>query len=288
MPRPDAGSRARRSADARAGTPFIVLTTPRSGSTWFLDVLGRVPGATAHTELFLPRRKPRGERSMSWQTAEYLDRNLRGHPLFCETGPQIARRPWSVFAYLDDVYGRPGVVGFKIMYANLVRYPELWAYVVTRRVRVLHLVRSNLLDVVVSEHVRETTRTAHRIAGEPELAIEPMRIDPVDLVARVRWMRRRIRAVRTLLRASLVRRLEVTYEALVREPRTFERVCDFLSLERPDVLPASHLEKLVKRPASEILRNYDEVARALDAAGLASAHRDEGDGGAPRLRGSWR
>jgi LPS sulfotransferase NodH len=270
----DSDGPSRSAAREEAGTRFIVLTTPRSGSTWFVDVLGGFPGTTAYTELFLPRRKPREERSMSWRTAEHLDRRLRGHPLFCETSPRLAGRPFSVVAYLNDVYRRPGAVGFKVMYSNLLRYPELWAYVVARRLRVVHLVRANLLDVVVSERVWRASRTVHRVAGEPEVAIEPIRIDPVELVEQIRRMQRRANVMRALLRACRVVHLEVRYEALVRDPDPFGAVCAFLSIEPSDPMPVSQLDKLVKQPPSEIIRNYDEVKRVLDAAGLASSYRD--------------
>ncbi len=275
MPDPDQ-DRSPSTAALRRGQRFIVLTTPRSGSTWFVDVLSQLPGTTAFTELFLPRRKPRADRSLSWRTAEYLDQNLRGVELFCELGPEIGMRPWSVVAYLNALYRRPGAVGFKVMYSNLVRYPELWAYVVARRVRVVHLVRRNLLDVVVSERVGEATRTVHRLAGEPEVAIDPVHIDPADLVRRIRRMRRRLIVMRGALRACGVPHLEVTYELLTREPQTFGAVCAFLSIEWGGRAPQSRLDKLVKRPLAEIIRNYDEVRRALEAAGLTSSCRDAG------------
>ena len=273
MPALDA-ERSRSDGGPAASTRFIVLTTPRSGSTWFLDVLGGVPGTTVHAELFLPRRKPREDRSMSWSTAEYLDRTQRGHPLFCEARPRLGARPWSVVAYVDEVYRRSGAVGFKVMYSNLVRHPELWAYVVARGVRVVHLVRANLLDVAVSERVWRASRTVHRLAGEPEIALEPIWIDPDELVANVRRMQRRARLMRSLLRAFRVACLEVRYETLVRDPDAFGAVCDFLSVGRVPFPPPSSLGKLVKQPVSQIIRNYDEVTSALDAAGLRSSYRE--------------
>lgn len=273
MRRLDADGRSRSRDPEEPGARFIVLTTPRSGSTWFIDVLSGFPGTTAYTELFLPRRKPREERAMSWRTADYLDRTLRGRPLFCETSPGLTGRPFSVVAYLNDVYRQPGAVGFKVMYSNLVRYPELWAYAVARRLRVVHLVRSNLLDVVVSERVSRTSRTVHRVAGEPAVAIEPVWIDPAEAVAEVRHMHRRLRSMRAILGVCAMPRLEVEYEAVARDPDGFGPICDFLSIERMEPVPASWLEKLVKQPAAEVIGNHGEVARALDAAGLASSHR---------------
>jgi LPS sulfotransferase NodH len=284
MSPPEQGD-ASRAAGAALGARFIVLATPRSGSTWLVDLLSQLPGTTVHGELFLARRKPREERAMSWRTAEYLDRSLRGHPLFCEA-PELGSRPWSVATYLDELYRRSGAVGFKVMYSNFVRYPELWAYVVARRLRVVHLVRTNLLDVVVSEQVRWATHTVHRVAGEPEVAFEPLEIDPADARMQIRRMRARRSAMRFLLRVFRVPHLEVTYEALLRRSDALEGVCNFLSIPWDGRPPRSQLEKLVKRPLSELVRNWDDVKHALDAAGLAASCRDAIDrpGGASSRR----
>ena len=68
-----------------------------------------------------------------------------------------ARRPLSLarltFSYLDDLYGpRPGIeaTGFKLMYEDVKDDPYLLAYIARRRVRVVSLVRTNLLDILVS------------------------------------------------------------------------------------------------------------------------------------------
>jgi hypothetical protein len=66
----------------------------------------------------------------------------------------------------------------------------------------------------------------------------------------------------------------VTYEALLRRSDAFEGVCNFLAIPWDGRVPRSQLEKLVKRPLSEVVRNWGDVKRALDAAGLAASCRD--------------
>ena len=49
------GARQGMTKDASRG--FVVLSAPRSGSTWFLDLLNRATDATVHGELFIRRKK---------------------------------------------------------------------------------------------------------------------------------------------------------------------------------------------------------------------------------------
>jgi LPS sulfotransferase NodH len=258
-------------APTSGGTKFVVLTAPRTGSTWFVDTLNSLPDTAVCTELLLPRKKPRDQRLMSWRTAEYLDRNLRSHPLFVETtGGRVTLRPFSVVGYLNGLFRRPGAVGFKLMYANLLRYPEAWAYVVLRRLHVIHLVRRNHLDVAISEQMRQTTGTVHRIADEPEAGQRRIDVDPAELLRLMRRSQRNVRIARLLLHVSNVPRLEVAYERLVDDSREFERVCEFLSINRERRAGHSKLVKLVRGRAADILSNYDEVKRTLRATEFSS------------------
>jgi len=253
------------------GTKFVVLTAQRSGSTWFIDILNNCADATAYTELFLPRKKPRDQRLMSWKTAEYLDKNLRAYPLFWEAPLSgLTMRPFSVVTYLNELYRRPGTVGFKLMYSNLLLYPEVWAYIALHRLPVVHLVRRNHLDVVISEQMRWTSQTVHRLVGEPEVAQGQVELNPTDLVKLMRRLRRNINVARLLLHVCKLPHIEVAYEALAQDPHNFDVVCEFLSINRERRAPQSKLAKLVKGNRSEIIRNYDEVRSALMATEFAS------------------
>ncbi len=252
------------------GTKFVVLSAQRSGSTWFVDVLNHL-GTTVFTELLLPRKKAREQRLMSWSTAEYLDRTLRAQPLYCETrGGRMRVRPLSLVAYLNEVYRRPGPVGFKLMYSNVRRYPEVWAYVALRRLHVVHLVRRNHLDVVISEEMRWATRTVHRILDEPAGPQPQIELEPSGLLRRLRRLRRNVERARWLLRASRVPHLEVTYESVVQDDRGFDRVAEFLAIDRQGRAPRSRLAKLVRGERAAVVRNYAEVRRALGATEFAS------------------
>ncbi|MBW3568305.1 MAG: Stf0 sulfotransferase family protein, partial [Proteobacteria bacterium] len=133
---------------------YVVLTTWRTGSTWLMDRLNSVPGVQGHVELFyhLPRRSP--PKAGCNDYPRYVERTKAGI------------RPWSVMKYLDGVYSRKEAIGFKLMYEHLRAYPEILWFIVKRRLRVIHLVRDNHLDVVISSQLASTSGTWHRTRDE--------------------------------------------------------------------------------------------------------------------------
>src|SRR5688572_2767565 len=104
-------------------------------------MLNKVQGIEAHGELFL--RLPRLKPAIAGR-ADYL----RFSEIYNAPG---LRRSYLIWRYLDELFCRSRTVGFKLMYPQLRQYPELFAYIVSRRVRIVHLTRINQLDVVISE-----------------------------------------------------------------------------------------------------------------------------------------
>jgi hypothetical protein len=132
---------------ATNGESFVVLTTQRSGSVWLMSTLNSLKDVTAHGELLLPRSR---SRDLRWDSDF-------ARPRYIESGLR-SPRPFSLFSYLNGLYRTPGTVGFKLMYSQLRRYPETLAYLIARRIRVVHLVRENHLDVLISHAVCRQSR----------------------------------------------------------------------------------------------------------------------------------
>lgn len=249
---------------------FAILSTQRSGSAWLVSTLNGVEDTTVYGELFLRRR--RAPKARTWSTSPalpyYVEMPKAGLPI----------RPFSVFSYLNHVYDRPrdrpgdrpGAVGFKIMYKQLRRHPEVIAYFVRHRVRVLHLVRSNHLDAVISNDVRRKTGRAHAVAGEPTTGPVKIELDPGTLVHRLARQERAVRRHRRLLRVSRLPHLEVSYEDLCRGASHFNPIWDFLCINPSRELPESNLIKMRSGSHADVLRNYGEVKAALAQSAYAS------------------
>lgn len=241
---------------------FIVLTAQRTGSSWLMDRLDNSPEVEGHMELFyhLERREPPRA-------------GCNDYPRFveCRESHASGARPMAVFRYLDRLYARRHAVGFKLMYSQLREYPEILAWLMWRRLPIVHLLRANHLDVVISERLAEVTGTSHATVkegthGQPN----QLHLDPMATVRRIRRLERKQRAMRRLLGLLPNPCLEVTYEALCDRPATFDTLYAFLCIERSLVREDSNLVKRQRACHDEVIGNHEDVRTALTRAGYAA------------------
>lgn len=234
---------------------FVVLTTQRSGSTWLISLLDRLEDLQVRDELFINRNRTPGKKY--WDSDEVYPRFIESHH------SSSGFRPFSVFSYLNQLYDRPGSVGFKLMYSHLKAYPEIWSYFIYKRIRVIHLVRQNHLDVLISSQVKNKMGRAHILPGEPRPENIQIDLEPQTLIPSLAKLQHKHDWIRQLLRWSPVRHLEVIYEDLVGDATQFDRVWDFLEIESPDVLPTPKLVKIRRGSHADVIRNYNEVRAIL-------------------------
>lgn len=233
---------------------FVVFTTNRSGSTWLMSTLNSLPGVTAQGELFL-RRARVSERRWDSDFAR---------PRFIETKSEgLPFRPFSVFSYLNALYRTPGTVGFKLMYAQLGYYPEILAYLIRHRMRVVHLVRRNHLDVVLSYAVKAKIGQAHLLLGQSAPDDMRVELDTENLIRRLAWLQKKQSIARKLLSGCRSPHLEVAYEDLLRDQAHFRRIWDFLSVKPEEPMPQSTLVKIRRGGHRDAISNYDEVKKVL-------------------------
>jgi LPS sulfotransferase NodH len=247
---------------------FIVLTSQRSGSSWFMDVLNNLEGVRTYGELFLPPSRKKGESGvplMSPQATQYIDETAYAHPRFRHwREDRKGMRPFSPFTYLNELYRRPGGVGFKLMYSQVCLYPEVWFYLATRRLPVIHLIRQNFLDIVISTKRVGMTRTAHRIVGEGDDSdLVQIHLEPEELIDRMRRWKRKVVLARRLLRWFRMPHVEVIYEDLSRDPENFARVWAFLGFDPDQQSVDTKYVKLVRASHVDLIENYVEVKNAL-------------------------
>lgn len=254
------------------GRNFVLLTTYRSGSTWVMDVLNQLDGVTTYAELF--HRPTVADRQEAARTERYLAETLRAYPHYYPDG-HSGIRPTAVWRYLAALYERPGAVGFKLMYPHLLALPEIWPFVMQRRISVVHLVRQNALDVIISREMRRATQVTHRVAGDDARPQLQLTLDPDWLLGRLGALQRHVRLARKLLSMTGVRHLELHYEALKQDAAMFTAVADFLEVAAPLHLPQSRLTRLVRSGYRDTLANYDDVAAALAGTEFADFLKDE-------------
>lgn len=244
------------------GTRFVVLTTQRNGSTWVMSVLNSLDGVSGQGELFLPRPRVSERR---WDSDF-------AYPRYVESRDQIGRlRPFSVFRYLDRFYAAAaGAAGFKLMYSQVKSYPETLLYVVRHRIPTIHLVRQNHLDVLISFALKREIGRAH-ILAEGDRPTD-VRVDlPIDtLVDDLNRLRRKHDIARRLLRVLRVRHLQVSYESLAADPSRFGELLAFLGIPADAELARSNILRTRVGTQGDVVRNYDDVRRALAGSRFAA------------------
>ncbi|HID52627.1 MAG TPA: hypothetical protein EYP41_11400 [Anaerolineae bacterium] len=228
---------------------FVILTTQRSGSTWLVDVLDGCIDTAVYGELFLPEK-------MKWQAGS------SDFPQFFEA--RRGMRPLATFAYLNRLYGRPGHIGFKLMYSNLRRYPEILPYLCWRRLPVVHLVRRNVLDVMISAEMAQAKGQWHVTAVDPvPAATRQIWLDPQTLPRRLQRLQKKTAANRRWLRACRLPHLEISYEALLTDPMQFDRIFQFLGLAAGKTRPQSGFAKIRQAGYAAEISNYAEIKETL-------------------------
>src|SRR4029078_8778188 len=102
--------------------------------------------------LFLPR--PRSQ-ERGWDSEFAWPRYVESRDRFGSL------RPASVNRYLRDLYASPGSVVFKLMDSQLRSFPEILPFLVREKIDVVHLVRRNHVDVLISFALQTQSRRGH-------------------------------------------------------------------------------------------------------------------------------
>ncbi len=219
-----------------------------------MSVLNRLEGVSAQGELFLPRPRSPDRR---WDSDFSI-------PRYVESTSRYGRvRPFSVFGYLTALYGGGGAVGFKLMYSQLRRYPEILLYLMRKRIRVVHLVRRNHLDVLISFAVKNEIGKAHILSAEDRPADVKVELDTRTLVRNLRKLELKHSVGRTVLRIGRLKHIEIAYEDLVSDAEQFERVRAFLGVSPDEGVPESNILKTRTGRQQQVVANYDDVRAVL-------------------------
>ncbi|MBK8899823.1 MAG: hypothetical protein IPM53_01445 [Anaerolineaceae bacterium] len=240
-----------------ANNNFVILSTQRSGSTWLVDVLDKSEDASVYGELFMRKK-------MKWLAGS------SDYPQFGEVkGQGWGIRPFSVFTYLNNLYAKPGAVGFKLMYSSLYRYPEILLYLWWHRIRVVHLIRKNLLDVQISTEMARTSGQWHLTSNGERPQTTSVYLSPDILVTRLKRLQAKVKTIQKLLRWFRLPHLEITYEALLENASRFESIWRFLSLNPPIGSFQTSFSKIRQASYVDEVRNYEEVKQTLQGTEFA-------------------
>jgi len=239
-------------------TPFVILATQRTGSSWVAGMLGSHPAVGIYGELFDRRGKDYpvwGRTDVRYLAAYARDRTTRRDAF---------TRGRLCFSYLNELYApREGLqaIGCKLMYSHVKETPAVSAYIRMKRVRVIHLVRTNLLDIVISDDTARARGHFHSTGPAPDQVT--VSLDPAAVLTRLAALDRQVRVVRRALALTRTPTIEVAYEELVAAPHTFGEVLRFLEVDDASRDLTSKLQKLNRLTKEQIIDNYGAIDSAL-------------------------
>jgi hypothetical protein len=245
--------------------PFVLWSTWRSGTSWLMERLNKHPAVGTYGEILrvLPPSNPGwsewppGAQDRPFYTAYLRERGLVD---------SLVGRQTHLFRYLDYIYAprrNLRVIGFKLMYDQVRPYPHVLAYLRSRNVRVVHLIRENLLDLVLSRKANAFRKRANVWSVEERELIRP-RLDTDTLIAelsRLEWERRVARLVIRLLRLPVT---EVSYEGLLENEALLDPVLAFLGVRRdPGIDLSPTIVKLAPVSQRDGIANFSDVDQCL-------------------------
>ena len=237
---------------------FILVTKQRSGSTWLIDILNNDPQITAYEEVFIDRpvtdRHPK--KSLLPPIRYYDYKNI-----------DTKSRPWKLFDYLNKINdsGKGArATGYKLMYGQYLVYPEIALKAVMDRYKVIHLIRKNHLDSVISAlHAKQKEKPHIVDADEHELHVVRVRINTSSLIKELSSHKNRITIARIFLFFLPCPVCEIYYEDLCISPiESLGKIMSFLGMKEPAVANSS-FRKIVSGSYREKIENYEEVRKVL-------------------------
>jgi len=232
---------------------FVVFTYARSGSTWLVNTINNIPDVTCYDELFTIKET-------MYRAGE------KDFPRFLEWRESHAGFP-SVWHYLNQLYAVNKKTGFKLIFHQAKEHWEFLPYGVFKKVGVIHLVRQNTLDLVLSLLLAQNRGKFHYKDDEKIPSQAPVRIDPAFLIKRINKVHQNHAQAKKMLKFFKLRSIDVYYEDLLEDKRNFKPIWDFIEEDYDKDPPKWQTQKILTQERAQSIQNFEEVERAMRAAG---------------------
>jgi LPS sulfotransferase NodH len=145
------------------------------------------------------------------------------------------------------------------MYSQAREFPQVVRWAKKEDINIIHLIRSNVLKMLVSREVAKLRDIYHSTKK-----VEPIKISlkTFRLKARLKNISRQVDVYRSMFKD--IPYLEITYENFVanRDEET-RRLLGFLEIDMRVPL-ISDLVKLNPETLADVIENYDQVAQTLE------------------------
>ncbi len=241
-------------------TKFIILGFQRSGTSWLETMLNSHPEILCLGELFyfssglVPFLNPRG-RKTNFSYRKYVEASKSNRM------KHLVNRKKTVVECLDNVYSIQGnhAIGFKLMYDQAKNFSSVVDYVENKQVKVIHLVRKNVLKTLISLYSAKNRKLYHTTKQiNPDKIYLPTRF----LFYRLKKLARKIKYwdSRFFLSKNYYK---IFYEDVLNDTKLhMHKILKFLEV-KDNIRLSSSLRKINPEKIENILINYEEVEKLL-------------------------
>lgn len=241
-------------------TPFVILTTPRTGSTVLTRTLDQhsdifcagelfhISKNIYHPEWHFPFKMQFLQRKLSRKLFKFLNKgNLRN----------------NAAKHIEKFYkaGNEKARGFKLMMAHIKDLPELQDYLQEIGVNVILLIRKNVFKAALSNFRAEKTGVFH---SNKDVKMEKVSIDANAFAERVAALENINNVL--LERTEGMKRLVVYYEDYKDWDGLMHKVFDFLQVPYQPLKPV--LSKISSGNWKDEISNADEVEKVMKEQGF--------------------
>lgn len=239
---------------------FVIVGIQRTGTTWIRTTLNNHPSILALGEVFLysrgrfPLRRTEGQ-GIEQSYGDFVEQSARRKLM------HFVNRRGIVQDYLEQLFAQQDfeAVGFKLMRTQAKQFPMIVPYALRKKVRVIHVVRDNVLKTHIS---RETARRRKLAHSTSHVSVQQIALPTKGLVSKLDQISSDNFEWECVFADSPYMRL--TYESFVAERDTeLSRLYSFLSVE-PDHGVSSNLVKINPQAIRDVLTNYADVCRSLE------------------------
>lgn len=252
--------------------PIVLLSVQRSGTNFLRRVIGSHPAIDPlFGEIFDPNHNGK---TLSF--FNFYQRAVADDPTLCLPDRRIA----AFEKYIEFLDGNVAADHYvlDIKYASLRHMESYWPrarevltqYIIDRQWPVIHLIRTDLLAAILS-HMRARETGVWMTKNPDHRDTFSTTVDPAGVLNSVAGRRHAIQKYRRDFEGA--RLLELVYEEFVDSPNgisepAMERIRDFLGVA-DEFSRTPETRKLITRPLSETIENYDEVLAAAAARRVA-------------------
>ena len=234
---------------------FCVITTPRSGSTWLATLLDSHPQIKSFEEPFIWKADRPNWTDTDFPTYYDYKTNANKKSIF------------TIFKYLDilNYYQAEtnfDIIGFKIMYNQIKEHPEVMLKLLQDNYRIIHLIRQNYLDIIISRTVNKQHHIAHSRIVQSKT--RQVMIDTSCLIEDLDRCKRNNKLFYSLLKMMPLKVLEITYESMQQDyNQVLCSVAEFLEVDSDSITFKSDLKRINKGKYADKIANYEQVVETL-------------------------